>query len=264
VVVCAHALGHAHALDVDRMRGRIEAWAKDPATTRAGGQVVLLAAVLGLSAAVGLAVRLTGLLAERLSLASRWELLVRRRRKRWASAQAVYLAARDDEALALSRGVRADPGPRLNAYGRMVAIAWTEPACPTWSGDRLNTVAVRLEHDCHLAFTQVWPVLWLQLPEETRAQITAARGTLTRSADLAGWAALYAVLIPVWWPAAVVTVGLALGFRQRHRAAVEAYAALIENAVRLHARPLYVSLSGRDAPPVGPALGDALTPLLGS
>ncbi|MFD5099408.1 hypothetical protein [Streptomyces albidochromogenes] len=84
-----------------------------------------------------------------------------------------------------------------------------------------------------------------------------ALGTLVRRAVLAaGWRAWPR---PFWWPAAPVSAVLALTARFRLRAAVDAYAQLLEAAVRLHAVELAVQLGTEHAGPLDRLLGDVLT-----
>jgi hypothetical protein len=124
----------------------------------------------------------------------------------------------------------------------------------------MNAVAVRLERDLHLAFSQVWPVLWLHFPEDVRTQITAARTVLWQASGLAAWTVLYAALTPIWWPAAPIALVMAFASRRRFRAAIEAYAELLEASVRLYAHSL---LSSLDPEAAAFTIGDALTPRLG-
>ncbi|MFI9569579.1 hypothetical protein [Streptomyces rishiriensis] len=44
-----------------------------------------------------------------------------------------------------------------------------EPHRPTWSGDRMHAVNLRLARDLDLA--TVWPALWQLLPDAPRQQI---------------------------------------------------------------------------------------------
>lgn len=267
----AASLGHAHALDHQRLVDRIGRWAQSPVASGAGGQVVLLGAVLAAAGAAGLAAQGLGSVLRRAVLAAGWRAWPRpfrrwaygrvvRRRARWGDAALRYRRQLDADARSLAlRGERADPAPRHAAHQAMRRVGAEEPDRPTWSGDRLHAVAVRLEHDHHLDLPVLWPHLWLMLPETTRAEITAAEQSLTRASTLGGWGVLYAPLAVWWWPAAPVAGVLALTARSRLRGAVEAYAQLLEAAVRLHAVELAGQLGIEHGGPLDRALGDALT-----
>ncbi|MGW6740688.1 hypothetical protein ACWGDX_08070 [Streptomyces sp. NPDC055025] len=131
---------------------------------------MLLAAVLAGAAAVGLAAQALGSLVERLWLAADWPTWptpfhqiaawrTTRRRCRWTTAARTWHQHREDAARALARGQRAEPADRHAAEHAMTRIATEEPARPTWSGDRLNAAAVRLERDHGIDVATTWPHL---------------------------------------------------------------------------------------------------------
>ncbi|MFF1651616.1 hypothetical protein [Streptomyces sp. NPDC058240] len=72
VAATGHTLGHLHPFDLARLTHQITAWARHPAASTVGGQVVLLAAILAGAAAAGLVAQALGLLTERLCLAADW------------------------------------------------------------------------------------------------------------------------------------------------------------------------------------------------
>jgi hypothetical protein len=266
----AHTLGQAQALDYHRLAYRITSWAQAPAATTVGGQVMLLGAVLVASAAAGLAAQGMGTLVLRTALAPGWNTWPRplrqwarsrvaQRRARWTTAASRYRQQLDADARSLAvDGRRADPAPRRAAHQAMQRIAAEEPDRPTWSGDRIHTVAVRLGRDHHLDLPVLWPHLWLILPETTRAEITAAEQALTRATTLGGWALLYVPLTAWWWPAAPLATALMLTARFRIRNTTDTYAQLMEAAARLHAADLAAQLGIDHSGPADPALGDAL------
>lgn len=266
----AVTLGQAHALDPHRLTDRITHWARTPTATTVGGQVLLLGAVLAASAAAGLVAQGLGVLVQRAALAPDWETWPRPlrqwararvagRRARWNAAAHRYRQQLDADARALARdGLRADRAARRAAHEAMRRLAAEEPARPTWSGDRIHAVSVRLERDHHLDLAVLWPHLWLVLPDTTRAEITAAEQALTRAVTLAGWAVLYAPLTVWWWPAAPLAAALALTARYRIHTAVDTYAQLLEAAVRLHLVDLAAPLGIDHTGPAAPGLGDAL------
>ncbi|MFI0155766.1 hypothetical protein [Streptomyces lydicus] len=271
IAVAARTLGQVHALDYPHLTSHITHWAQAPATTTAGGQVVLLGAVLAAAAASGLAAHGLGSLIQRATLAADWRTwprplqqwahtCVTRRRARWTAAAERYRQQRAADARNLARtGSRADPTLRRAAHQALRRIATETPDRPTWSGDRIRAVAVRLEHDHHLDLPGLWPYLWLTLPENTRTEITTVEQSLTRASTLGGWALLYALLTAWWWPAAPLAAALALTARYRIRSAIDTYAQLLEAAVRLHITDLAAQLGIDHTGPAGPALGDVLT-----
>ncbi|WP_328842654.1 hypothetical protein [Streptomyces sp. NBC_00258] len=275
VAATAHTLGHTHPFELPRLTHQITTWARHPATSTVGGQVVLLAAILAGAAATGLAAQALGSLTERLCLAADWptwppplrQLAAKqtaRRHGRWTEAARTWHHHREQDAQALARGQRPDPVTRHAAERAVTRIAPEKPERPTWSGDRINAVAVRLDRDHHLVLATLWPHLWLILPEEVRTQITTARQNLTRATALTAWALLYLPLTVWWWPAALITATLTLTGWVRTRTATDTYALLLEASTRLHIRDLADHLgldpTGRLAPETGDTLTHHLTP----
>jgi hypothetical protein len=269
----AHTLGQSHSLDYQRLTAQITQWAKTPAATTLGGQVVLVAAVLAGSAAVGLVAQALGTLVQRITLAADWRAWPRpsrwlarwrvtRRHARWSTAARRYEQHRHAAALALAHGNPVDSAPRHTARRAMTRIGLEAPDRPTWSGDRIHATAVRLDRDHHLDLPSLWPHLWLTLPDPVRTEITTAGQALTRATTLGGWALLYASLTGWWWPAAPLAIVLALTAWQRTRTATDTYAQLLEAATRLHTRDLADQLGIPRTGPLDPAIGDALTHLL--
>ncbi|MBT2458044.1 hypothetical protein [Streptomyces sp. ISL-86] len=271
IATAAKTLGQAHALDHARLTDRITHWAQTPAATTLGGQAVLLGVVFAVAAAAGLAAQGLATLVQHTALAADWRTWprplrfwahtrVNRRHARWTAAAHRYGQQLDADARAFALDQRrADPAPRRAAHHAMLRISAEAPDRPTWSGDRIHAVAVRLERDHHLDLAVLWPHLWLTLPEDTRTEITAAEQALTRATTLGGWALLYAPLTAWWWPAAPLAAVLALTARRRVRGAADAYARLLEAAALLHTTDLAAQLGIDHSGPADPALGDALT-----
>lgn len=270
VAATARALGHSHPFDLHRLTDQITEWANAPAAGSAGGQVVLLASVLGGAAAVGLVAQGLGSVAEQLHLAADWRTwpagarsLARqataRRQTRWGAAAEAWRRHRDGAARARTRGPRVDPAARHAARATMIHISPERPDRPTWSGDRIHAVAVRLERDYHLDLAALWPHLWLVMPDTVRTEITAARQALTRATTLTAWALLYLPLAAWWWPAITITAVLAVTSWRRTRCAADTYATLLEAAARLHARDLADHLGLDPAGPFTHESGGALT-----
>ncbi|WP_411080946.1 hypothetical protein [Streptomyces sp. cmx-18-6] len=270
VVVTAHSLGHVHALDVARLTDQIAQWARRPAVTTVPGQIILLAAVLAGASAVGLAAQAIGSVIERLRLAADWESwplplrrsaarLVTRRQRRWRAAALDWHGHRDRAARARAEGRRADPADRRLARRKMVGIAPEYPGRPTWSGDQLHAVTIRLERESGLGLDVVWPYLWLILPETVRGEISAARENLARSADLLAWATLYLLVGGLWWPAVLISAGLTVAGWRRGREYADTYSLLLTAATRLHARELAERLGIESTGPFSADAGDSLT-----
>jgi hypothetical protein len=273
VAIAARTLGQSRPFDLPGLTAQVIIWAKSPAATTAGGQVVLLAAALAGSAAAGLAAQSLGSLVERLTLAAGWrawmpplrQLAQKRvddRQRRWDNRHATYsrlywLALEDDHDLVKRAERRA-------AYRERTRIAPERPERPTWSGDRINAVDVRLKRDLHLDLPVIWACLWLTLPDPARAEITAVRQALARATTLIAWAVLYAVMASLWWPAALIAIVLAVTGSHRTRASADAYATLLEAGTRMYARDLARQLGVDQAPSLGPQTGESLTATLHS
>lgn len=271
VAATARVLGHTHARDLHWLITHITAWAKTSPATALGGQIVVAAAVLAGAAAIGLAAQTLGSGIERLALAAGWRswprplraLAQRRRndrRESWNTAHANYHRLCDQALQTLQRtGTHADPTDRHTAYRTRTRIAAEEPDRPTWSGDRINALTIRLRRDLTMDLPTIWPHLWLHLPEATRTQITTARQALTNATTLTGWAILYAPLAIWWWPALPTAATLATIAWHRTRTTTDTYARLIEAATRLHIHDLATQLGIDPTGKTLPALGATLT-----
>ena len=273
VAIAARTFGQSRPFDSHRLTTQVIAWAKSPAATTAGGQVVLLAAALAGATAVGLTAQALGSLIERLTLAASWrtwipplrQLAAKRvddRQRRWDTQHATYsrlywLALDDDHDLAKRT-------ERYAAYGARTRIAPERPERPTWSGDRINAVDIRLMRDLHLSLPAIWAGLWLIMPGPARTELTAARQALASATTLTAWAVLYALLVGLWWPAALIAIILAVTGWHRTRAGADAYATLLEASTRLYARDLARHLGVARAQSLDQQTGDSLTATLHS
>lgn len=250
-------LGHRDALDWRRLARAAEDFAAH-FEHRPVLAVLLAAVILGVGAGIGLLARGLGGVVERVWLLSgpAWLTgrLVRRRRDRWRRADsAVERASAGERAPAGERVPEADRAALAEARN---AIALTQPARPTWIGDRLRGVGVRIHGQYGLDFPYAWPRLWILLPETCRNDLIAARAALTGASTQGGWGMLYLCLGTQWWPAALAgAVLLLVGWRRGREAAVN-LADLTESAVDLYAADLALSL-GVDLPSgyLTPALG---------
>ncbi|MGS2646642.1 hypothetical protein [Streptosporangium sp. LJ11] len=270
VVAVAVTLGHGHGLDVAELTRHITEVAKD--LTGLGSQIVLLAAILGAAATAGLLAQGLGSVIETMVLAGDWRSWpplawraaawwVGRRQTRWDTADRDHRAE-------LRKALHPDPARRPNPAARHRAarirgrISLLRPERPTWSGDRIHAIALRLDA-FHLDLAPLWPHLWTVLPEPVRADVTTARANLSRAFVLGAWAVLYAPLAWWWWPAAPIALVLGLTAWRRVRASADSYAGLVEAAARVHAVALAVALGMAERGPLDPELGEALTRHLG-
>ncbi|MFJ5779281.1 hypothetical protein [Streptomyces sp. NPDC093094] len=269
VAAAAHTLGQRHALDAARLIQEVTAAAERPAVTGVGGQIVLVGAIVVAAAAAGLVAEATGALVERLVLAVGWatwplglsalaDWRVRRRQERWDNAHRVYHEQRQ-LTLAPDPDDRPESAVGRAALAKRTRIALERPERPTWSGDHVQAVALRLDREFRLDLAVLWPYLESALPEALGTRITEARAALARATTIAGWAVLYAPLILWWWPAALMTLVLAATARHRSRGCVDAYARLLDVAARLHTADLATRLGFDHTGPLTPALGARLT-----
>lgn len=249
LAVAASVLGHRHALDGQRLSHAAEDFA-----TRYDHRPVsaALLAVVAMAAAtlIGLLTHGLGTVVEKVWVITgpAWLTgpLVRWRHDRWTRARAAAEHAPADE--------------RAARVAIRNAVALTEPVRPTWIGDRLRGVGVRVHGQYGLDFPFTWPRLWLLLPENCRNDVIAAREAMSGASTQSGWGVLYLCLGTQWWPAALAgDVLLLLGWR-RGRAVAGNLADLTESAVDLYAAELARSLG--DEPPSGtvtPAQGRKLS-----
>ena len=273
VAIAARTFGQSRPFDLHRLTAQVIAWAKAPAATTVGGQVVLLAAALAGATAVGLAAQALGSLIERITLAAGWrtwktplrQLAKKRvddRQRRWDTHHATY-----SRLYWLAQAGDRDPVKRTEryaAYRARTRIAPERPERPAWSGDRINAVDVHLKRDLHLNLPAIWAGVWLTLPGPARTEITAARQALASATTLTAWAVLYLILTGLWWPAALIAIILAVTGWHRTRAGTDAYATLLEAAARLYARDLARRLGIDHAQSLDQQTGDSLTATLHS
>ncbi|NYJ32816.1 hypothetical protein [Nocardiopsis aegyptia] len=232
IALGAFILGQDHTWDLRHLLREISSLAEHPHMMTFGGQALLFIAVLAGSAVVGLVARGLGRGIERVWLTADWhrwpsplsrwiDRRVTSRRRRWRVLR---------QNLERERGTSAYP----MAYDRMARLSPEEPGRPTWCGDRIRAVEVRLDRDHEADLAVIWPPLWLVMPEPSRCEITKARDALSRATAMAAWALLYLPLALWWWPAAPAAATLAGTAWLRTRAVTDTYATLVEATVRLH------------------------------
>ncbi|WP_395292255.1 hypothetical protein ACF9IK_00540 [Kitasatospora hibisci] len=269
VAAAAHTLGQRHALDAARLVREVDAVAARPAVTGIGGQIVFVGAIVLAAAVAGTVAEAAGSLVERLVIAAGWRTWpapfsalagwwTERRRRSWDDAHSAYHEGWTG-AMAPEAEDRPDPAVWRAAARRRSRIALERPERPTWSGDRIQAAAVRLDRDHKLDLAVVWPHLEVVLPEAMGNRIADARAALARATVLAGWALLYAPLVLWWWPAAPLALVLAGVARHRTRSCVDSYARLLEVAARLHVCALAAQLGFSHTEPLSEGLGARLT-----
>jgi hypothetical protein len=265
----AVVLGHRHALDLSLLASDIVRLAAQPASSNVGVILLTATAVVAASAAAGL-------LASALGQALEWSWhrpehrrlsswLTRNRRSRWQRAdQAADWHIADDvrnHSRNSTASAKLSPAT-IRVLAHRDAIAQEPPAGPTWIGDRFRALAVRVRRAYALDIHTVWPSLWLLLPDQPRAEITAARDGYTAAGRLGGWAILYLLLGTVSWPALLAAVLLAAIARYRARRTAQTLAELIEAAVDCHTRDLATRLGFDCEGPLTRHVGVAMTDLL--
>ncbi|WP_149182138.1 hypothetical protein [Streptomyces sp. TRM49041] len=261
VAGAALRLGHSQALDVGELGRWITARASDPASHNAGVIVLLLAATLIAAAGAGLAAAALGRLVHGLWTLSGsrppLRVLARWRKRRWEKA-----SRRIGEAMG---AVLSRPGPVPQAELRS-AVRARDRVCPvppthaSWIGDRLGSADFRCREAYDLDLAAAWPRLWLVVAEETRKELVTAHDAYSAATRLMGWAALYAPLAVLWWPAAAITLVVAATAQVRGRGAAAVLADLTEATVDLYGAELAGRLgivhSGDLTQEVGAAITD--------
>ncbi|MEW2812178.1 hypothetical protein AB0929_34635 [Streptomyces massasporeus] len=270
VVTAASVLGQGRALD---LRG-LSSWIDGLAAARGAGQVgiVVLVAAGALTAATG-----AGLCAAALGegVALLWAMegrrgpgrwLAERRRQRWQRAYAEVVAARRAVALSAVPPHGADPEARAAlraSLDRCRRICPVPADRPTWIGDRLRAVDLRVHHAYRVDLEALWPRLWLALPDPARTELTDAYAAYRANARLTGWGLMYLLVALWWWPAALVAAVTLATAWFRARGAAESLADLVEGAVDLYGRDVATVLGVlADGEGLDRASGDAVSALL--
>ncbi|MTD57554.1 hypothetical protein [Amycolatopsis pithecellobii] len=238
VVAAAVILRHHRPFEIGLLRETMDRVAASPASSSPGAILLTAAGILAAATFAGLTVSALGRGIERLWYAEGTgvvgRLRIAWRRRRWDAADA-----------RLHRSLKAGPAARrkaLRAQARRDRIGRIRPHGPSWIGDGVFGVEQRIRHCYAMQLGQIWPLLWLVVPDQCRAEITAARDAQAASARLSAWAVLYLVAGAVWWPAVPVAVVLAVTARFRARDSAVNLADLVSGAVDLHGRELATRL----------------------
>jgi hypothetical protein len=261
VVTLAVWLGQGQALDLAAVRSHVNGIAASPGSHATGTVLIAAVGVLAGSVGASLAAAVVGKLVERawllpgtrppLRLVRRW------RERRWAA------ATQRIEQSASSGEQPSDDSPGLDlaaiaarskaAIARRDAIALVSPERPTWIGDRLRAVDVRVWAAYRLDLTVAWPHLWSMAAPRLRTDLSAAQDSYSGAARLAGWGLLCLAVAPWWWPAAIVATIILGTAWSNARTATETLASLAETATDLHGRRLAAKLG---IPCPGPLTAD--------
>ncbi|WP_327098272.1 hypothetical protein OIE68_05350 [Nocardia vinacea] len=263
-VLVAVRLGHCHALDPRRLDGWVDEFVKSATGSQLTRVVVVAAGILGFAAAAGLAASWLGRIVERL-----WTIPGRRRparyltnfrRERW---QTAHEKVEEATRAALSGGAATAHAPDLPATVAACRRISPVPADrPTWIGDRLRGLDIRVFARYRLDMSAAWPRLWFTMPEDARAELSAAHASYTGAARLFGWAALYLVVAAWWWPAVLIAAATATTAWVQARAATATLTDLAEAAVDLHGAELARKLGIACPDRLTSTIGEEVTKLL--
>ena len=114
---------------------------------------------------------------------------------------------------------------------------------PTRIGNTLRAGESRPVDKYGLDAVAIWPHLWLLLPETSRSELAAARGSLDSAVGAFIWGMLFVAFTP-WtpWAAAVGLVVAAAAYLLWVPDRAEVYADLVEAAFDLHRGALYAQV----------------------
>jgi hypothetical protein len=272
VVAIAAELGHRKALDPRLLLAGIDALARNPNNTHPAVILATIAAILAGAAGSGLMATWLGR-----TVQHSWTTPGRRpparwiagwRRQRWNRAYAGITAAvaaampRADIATVTAGQPTAHAAGLAQAVHRCTRICPVPADRPSWIGDRLRAVDVRVHAMFQVDLSAAWPRLWLVLPDSARTELTTAYNSYTAAARLFGWATLYLAIAPWWWPALAISIATGTTAWTQARSAATVLADLTEAAVDLYgpdlARQLGIDCTGPLTPNVGHQVTSAL------
>jgi len=250
-------LGHADALNWTRLNADLTATTASFARQPGATQAVLAGVVLLGATGTGLVVQALAGVTRALWLglwprpfAFLLRPLLDGRRRRWQK----RLDARRELEKAHPRANRtaAQQEKITTAAARLNRLALVKPGRPTWMGDRMHGVEQIAVNRYGLDLSFGWPRLWLLLPDTPRTEIAATHNAFAAAVATGTWAWPYLLLATLWWPAALVALGIGLTGWTRARTTVSDLAVLSESALDLHGRLLAVSLGIADKDSTGP------------
>lgn len=148
------------------------------------------------------------------------------------------------------------------AASRINRLSMAAPTRPTWMGDRIAALEQISIERYGLDLRFGWSRLWLVLPDNVRAELTAANGQFAATVVTGAWALLYLLLGILWWPALFIALATGLTGWTRARSAIVELTDLSEATLDLHGRTLAIALG--TAPlettgPLNPSEGEQVT-----
>ncbi|MGW7719190.1 hypothetical protein ACWGKK_33525 [Streptomyces chartreusis] len=135
-------------------------------------------------------------------------------------------------------------------------ISLAEPDRPTWMGNSIGAVRIRVEIAYALHLAETWPHLWLIMPETSRNEVEQVRSEFNDAARLGAWGLLYFALGAVWWPSFLIGLVTAFSGWRRGRTAIDGFSKLTEAAVDIYGPRLARVLGfGSGGVPLDPKTG---------
>jgi hypothetical protein len=167
------------------------------------------------------------------------------RRRNFARRQAAYRRAGD------LAGRRDDMGLTVGEDAELAALehrlrrtpATLALTMPTRLGNMLRAAEARPRERYGLDTVVCWPYLWLLLDEDTKAELTQARGALNAATRVWLWGALFAVwAVWAWWALPAAVAVCAATYYASMLSAAGVYGDLLEATFALHRAALYAAL----------------------
>jgi hypothetical protein len=114
---------------------------------------------------------------------------------------------------------------------------------PTRLGNMLRAAEARPRERYGLDTIVCWPYLWLLLDNDTKAELTQARGALNAATRVWLWGALFAVwTVWAWWALPVAVAVCASTYYVSMLSAAGVYGDLLEATFALHRTALYAAM----------------------
>lgn len=100
-----------------------------------------------------------------------------------------------------------------------------------------------------LSLVDLWPRLWIVLPDAPKTALWESRQRLDGSLRIGGWSLLYLTAGILWWPALAIGVVLCVYANALCRIRAAEYAAMVESVVDVHLNDLSTVLLDPEAQP---------------
>ncbi|WP_280253098.1 hypothetical protein [Nocardia abscessus] len=263
-------LGQHHAIDHTWLRiatTDLIAWTtQQPPGSQAAALVALLLAAAGIGLVVQALAWVTQMVwlgpwSRPLTPLQQWR--VSRRRRRWDELV--------DQRRSLEQTYPPDsrtPGQQHEidtAARRANQVALSKPGRPTWMGDRVHALEQISRNRYGIDLPVAWPHLWLVLPDTARTEIATANAAFAAAVATGTWSWPYLLLSTLWWPAAIIGIGIGVNGWIHARAAIKDLTVISEAALDLHGRSLASTLGVAEPNRAGPLTlseGQHLTALI--